>query len=38
MTKTITFNNGEYFSDVLRVVFEREFEKELSTKPCPNSY
>ena len=27
MTKTITFNNGEYFSDVLRVVFERAIRK-----------
>lgn len=27
MTRTITFNNGEYFSEVLRVVFERAIRK-----------
>ena len=27
MTKTITFNNGEYFSEVLQVVFERAIQK-----------
>lgn len=27
MTKTITFNNGEYSSDILRVVFERAIRK-----------
>lgn len=27
MTKTITFNNGEYFSEVLQVVFERAIRK-----------
>lgn len=32
MTKTITFNNGEYFSDVLRVVFERAIRKGIINK------
>lgn len=32
MTKTITFNNGEYFSDVLLVVFERAIQKGIINK------
>lgn len=32
MTKTITFNNGEYFSDVLKVVFERAIQKGIINK------
>lgn len=32
MTKTITFNNGEYFSDVLLVVLERAIQKGIINK------
>lgn len=32
MTKTITFNNGEYFSDVLQVVFEHAIQKGIINK------
>lgn len=32
MTKTITFNNGEFFSDVLLVVFERAIRKGIINK------
>ena len=32
MEKTITFNNGEYFSDVLQVVFKRAIQKGIINK------
>lgn len=32
MTQTITFNNGEHFSDILLVVFERAIQKGIINK------
>lgn len=32
MTQTITFNNGEYFSDILLVVFEQAIQKGIINK------